>query len=817
MSLFDQACELPRSEVAAFLKKLDGADTELRAQLEAMLAVDRKSHIFFDQTHGGAAVLANDLLDSAWGRGAAVTPARPEPHDQAPMPQFVGEYEIVERLGAGGMGSVYRAHQKSPDRIVALKMLHPWLVSASALERFRFEAQALATVQHPCIPPVFTVGQHDGAVYFAMKLVEGPTLSKWAATRQPRPSVTDTLTLLTRVCDAVHHAHLRGFVHRDLKPDNIRVTEGDTPQVLDFGISAGRGERTVDVAGTPAYMSPEQLEPNAPVDVRTDVFSLGVIAFELLTGQLPASPNGTGLATLQALKRTPAPKLRAVGRGQVLDAQLESIIARALEVDPARRYGSVAELGDDLKRYLTHEPVLAHGAGALYRAERFVRRNRLAVFAAAALALALGGGATISLLQYFKAERAYEKAETDASRAKASLEFLTTVLQDADSDNAGGRQATIGQALDRATQRLGNAHLDPYVEATVRGSLANTYVGLGEWKAAETQATLALAAYDDHHLPDDEALAEVLRVVAEVREEMGEVQGAVEAGVRGLAIEERFHGATPHDHTSYALHVVAIAAREAGDFQNSLAWHERAVAIERALHAAKGPDALPDTLDQYGVTLSTIGRYDEAEAAHREALGITVEKLGPTHLNVAIGYHHLGQLAFERGRYAEARELLAKALDIRLPTLGKDHVRVGMQYNIEALIALAEGRIEDAQAAATECMRIARLSFGSEFGRYARLEGTQVLIWAAQGRGQEAVELSEKILEFAQQRYPARHFVTVEARSNHALALLVAGRAAEAERELKDVVATSLATVGPATRLAREAQQRLEKAQRALR
>jgi tetratricopeptide (TPR) repeat protein len=793
MTLFDQACGLPRVAVPLFLETLEAADAPLLPSLRELLHLERHTQVFFDRVHGGPAPTTRDLEE----RGGAAQAEQPDPTQ-------VGEYEILERLGAGGMGSVYKARQHSPDRVVALKMLHPWLVSADALERFRFEAQALASLKHPSIPPIFAVGQQEGRVYFAMELVNGPNLTAWVEARAA--SVPARVELLAKVCDAVHHAHLRGFVHRDLKPDNIRVTDEGTPQVLDFGISAGLGERA-EVAGTPAYMSPEQLEPGALVDVRSDVFSLGIIAFEVLAGELPLAPPRGSFARLRALKLTPTPRLP-------LGGELASIVARALEIAPERRYASAAELGEDLRRHLAHRSVAAHAGGVGYRLGRFVRRNRLGVAAVSGIILLLAVAALVSRAQYLKAERARAAAAVDAERAKASLGFLSTVLQGADAAAAAGeRGATIGQALDRAAAKLASAHLDPHVEAAVRASLANTYVGIGEWKSAEEQARLALAAYETHHLEADEDLAEVERLITQVHEEVGDTANAVLAARRALALEERFHGTAPHTHLSNSLHVAAIALRDAGELEEALALHRRALDAERVLSSRSGDTGdLSDMLDQYGMTLVTIGRYEEAEAAHREALALKLARYGPLHQHVATSYHHLGKLELEQEHFEAARALFTRSIALRLATLGKDHVRLALARSLLARAELGLGHVDAAAEQARETIRIAEHSYGVQFGRYARLSSVQVLVWLAQGRPEEALKLSQQLLELTAARFGPGHYATAEARSNHALALLTVGRKAEAIAELEDVVAVVTRVLGERPRVSREARARLAQA-----
>jgi tetratricopeptide (TPR) repeat protein len=559
-------------------------------------------------------------------------------------------------------------------------------------------------------------------------------------------------------------------------------------------------------------MSPEQVEPSAVVDVRTDVFSLGVIAFELLGGQVPVVPPKSGLATLQALKKAPAPRLRTVA--PTVAPELDAIVARALEVNPERRYGSVAELGDDLRRFLAHEPVRAFAGGQLYRLGRFVRRNRLATGAALAVVLSLSAGVGVSVTQYLQAERARKVAATEAERATSSLEFLTGVLQEADADNAGGRGATIGQALDGAVARLSKGELDPHVEATLRASLANTYVGLGEWAHATEQATLALAAYQTHHLDDDEQLGEVLRVVSEVRIDSADPMGAVEAGDQALALEQKLHGTGAHPHVSESFHVAATAQRENGEYARAVATHQQAIAMERVLLlATHQTQDLADSLDQYGLTLGTMGRFDEARAAHDEALALNIAAYGPDHQTPAIGYHHHGWLEVQAGNDEVARGWLDKALTVRLKTLGPDHMRIGMQRNAEALVELDEGHVEKAAWAIDECLRIAQKAYGENLGRTARLMGTKVQVLVAQGATDEALSLSERLVTYLEGRFGPGHALVAEAHSNHALVLLALGRreAARTELEAAEAVLDHLFPDGQA-RPKREVKRRLAKA-----
>lgn len=813
MELFDQACELPRPEARRFVEALGAADEDLRAALGDMLETDRDSQVFFDGTRSGAAaLLARDILQSALG-GTSV------PHPQpGPTPQFIGDYEVVSLVGSGGMGTVYRARQRTPDRVVALKTLHPWLVSPTALERFRFEAQALATLKHPSIPPVYAVGQHGGTVYFAMELVEGPTLTTWAKERHP--TLDARVRCLLSICEAVHHAHLRGFVHRDLKPDNLRFGDDGVPRVLDFGIVAGLGERSVEVAGTPAYMSPEQVEPGATVDVRSDVYSLGIIAFELLAGALPVVPPRGGLATLQALKRATAPRLLTVAPGAGRD--LDAIVAKALSVDPDQRYASAAELAADLKNHLNHWPVEARRGGAFYRLSRLVRRHRLATAALFGVVLALLVGGLVSFLQYrqaqaarLAAEQARDHATAEAQRARATLDFLRTVLSQADPESGHGRsrQVTIGEALDRAARQLAQKSMEPRVASAVHLSLAETYKGLYEYQPAEREAELAVEVYEKSGLKDDELLAQVLLLASQVAHENGHGARALAAGARAIAVERAIHGQTPHTHVGFALHVQAVGLREAGQVSEAEAFHREGLAIERELATRSGiTEDLADALNQYAVTLVVQGKYAEAEQNYREALKLDLAQFGPKHPEVATDYHHLAWLAFQRGEVKEAKLHLDHALEIRLATIGPDHGRVGVQRSLEALLWLELGEVEKADAAMQDCLRIARLSFGEEHAQYLRMEQNLVLVRTAQGRANEAVQLGERLVEAFSQRYGRHHFVTLGARSDLAVAQLAAGQREAALSALTEVCEVFSATLGEAGKATRDARTRLASA-----
>ncbi|MCC6623673.1 MAG: protein kinase [Deltaproteobacteria bacterium] len=413
MALFDEACDLAGDERAAVIARARAEDPSLGDELVELLRHDQPDALAVTR-EGAVGALA--LGVALYG----------EP--RASLPEAIGPYRIVKLLGEGGMGMVLEAEQQAPRRRVALKLLRPERASARMLRRFRAEAEILARLNHPGIARVYEAVVDGPAPWLVMELVEGRPLDVWAA--RARPDLRARVEVLARVCDAVDHAHRSGVVHRDLKPANILVDAGGQPKVLDFGIARVMDPRASsdggtpppigstappmtaltqagEVVGTPAYMSPEQtrFDPGA-IDHRTDVYSLGVVGYELLTGQMPYEIDRADVVVsfTRIREREPLPAGRVA---RELRGDLELILGRALEKAPERRYTSAAALADDLRRWLRAEPVLARAPSALYQLGRFARRNRGLVIASALLLVVLVVGVVVSLTLYLRG-RAYQ-------------------------------------------------------------------------------------------------------------------------------------------------------------------------------------------------------------------------------------------------------------------------------------------------------------------------------------------------------------------------------------------------------------------------
>jgi WD40 repeat protein/predicted Ser/Thr protein kinase len=419
-TLFDQTVVLPAAQRAAFLETACAGDAALRAEVESLLACDAD----FPEGAGDTDVLQSPLVHMPASTWAASVPG-PGAWPPGPPPR-VGHYRILGRIAEGGMGAVYEAEQDNPRRHVALKVIRPGRASPALLTRFRHEAQILGRLHHPSIAQIYEASvAEDGQPFFAMEFIRGRPLDEYA--RQQALLLRERLELLARVCDAVQHAHDQGVIHRDLKPANILVEESGQPKVLDFGVAratdadllTGAGlTRTGQLLGTPNYMSPEQVTADpAGIDHRADVYALGVILFELLADRSPYQLEGRPLAEVARLiLEEEPPPLGSVN--PELRGDVETIVAKALAKDPARRYPSAAALAADLRRWLAHEPIQARPPSALYHLRQFARRHKALVAGVLAVFAALLVGTAVSVLFAWRAAENAAVATDEAYRAR---------------------------------------------------------------------------------------------------------------------------------------------------------------------------------------------------------------------------------------------------------------------------------------------------------------------------------------------------------------------------------------------------------------
>ena len=684
-------------ERAAYLDTACGEDRALR------LAVERLVYPF------GAPEL--DAESSTSGTCAPTQPVCGASPPDLPRALQISSYRILGILGEGSMGVVYRAEQRKPHRVVALKVLKAGSASARALKRFEHEAEMLGRLQHPGIAQIFEAGTADTGYgpqpFLAMECLKGLPLHEYV--RVHRPGMRDRLALMVKVCEGVQHAHQKGVIHRDLKPGNILVDESGQPKILDFGIALATDPDTQEeaasrdspkqVAGTIPYMSLEQLKGDAnELDTRTDVYALGVIAYQILSGRLPYDLQEVSAAEavviISAQEPTPLGTLDKACRGD-----LETIVSKALGGDKAQRYQSASDLAADIRRYLADQPILAHPPSAMYQFHKFARRhNALAGGLATALvALVLGvGGMWWGLL----------KAERQVKITDAALHFVKEDLLAAADPKRQGRDVTVREALDAASENVGERFEDePLVLASIHLVLGNTYQSLGEYESAQPHLEAALQ----------------LR-----REELGEEGRDTLESINDLAVlyyKQRHYG------KAEPLYLRALETRR------------RVLGEEHA-------DTL-ESMNNLAVLRRAQGKYIEAEQLHRTALEGRRRVLCTDDPRTLTSMNNLARLLQDRGKLREAESLYRETLETRRRVLGKDHPNTLTSMQNLAVLLQEQGNLPEAEARYREVCESLRRKLGNTHPDtiYSILSLAAVL--RDQHRLDEAEEQSAIALEWA--------------------------------------------------------------------
>jgi serine/threonine protein kinase/tetratricopeptide (TPR) repeat protein len=755
---------------------------------------------------------------------------------------IAGKFKVLECLGEGGMGTVYVAEQTQPvRRKVALKVVKPGLDSSRLLARFEAERQALALMDHPNIAKVFDAGlTEQGRPFFVMEYIKGVPLTEYCDAA--RLAVPVRLALFMAVCQAVHHAHQKGIIHRDLKPSNLLVALYDdrpVPKVIDFGLAKALHqpltERTLYTAhemvvGTPLYMSPEQAElNNLDIDTRSDIYALGVVLYELLTGATPLDRQRFKEAAWNEMLRMireeepPRPSTRLSGSAslpsvaaqrqvqparltRLLRGELDWIVMKALEKDRGRRYESANGFAQDIQRYLAEEPVLAGPPSVAYRLRKFARRHRVAVFLtlfAPACLLAILSNHFIAswrirtqrdqALAAAAAEKtAKEIAMTRAAETQAVLDFveqqILAAAQPEGLDGGRGRDLTLRQALEEALPFVETRFKDqPLIEARLRLKLGLSFWRLGEGKIAAAQCERARELYARHLGPDHPDTLASLGGVANSYSALGRHADALKLREEVVALCTRRLG-PDHPDTLRCRFNLAVSYAAVGRGADALKLNQETLALMKARLGPDHPDTLKN-MDNLATDYTAAGRPAEALKLHEEALALLKARRGPDHPDTLLCQNNLCACYRALNRHADAVKLGEQTVPLLKDRLGPRHRHTfasmwGLSVGYDAV-----GRYEDAARLGEETLALQRTGLGRDHAETVETMLSLAYTYASLGRHADALRLYEEALAIRKVKLGPGHRDTLACMNNMAGCYKALGRLADAVKLQEETLA----------------------------
>lgn len=702
----------------------------------------------------------------------------------SPGVQMIGPYRVVRLLGSGGMGAVYEAQQSKPRRSVALKVIRQGIATASLLRRFELEAEVLARLQHPGIAQVYEAGVHQitgpgGIVgstpYFAMELVHGESLTDYATRR--KLGTRDRLRMLIKICEGVQHAHQKGVIHRDLKPANILVTADGQPKILDFGIarlsdSAGGATATLrtdigQLLGTLSYMSPEQAAGDpAELDTRSDVYTLGVIAFELLTGELPHNVHGKLIPEAVRAIREDEP-LRLSLKDKTLCGDVETIVGKGLEKDRARRYQSAGALALDLERYLSDEPILARPPSSAYQVRKFASRNKTLVAGVAATIAVLAIGATTSTflaLKFNKAKGQAEAARADAEGARAEAiasrdsavaseklsksalakseqvaGFLKNTLQAVTPNRAQGRDTTLlrevlEQAADRAESELKD---QPLVLADILAIVGVAANNAALYDRAVAPLRRALELRTEHAGADDETTVDYASSLVSALYSTGKLREAADLADAQIARVRPLGPARAGQFASLISQRADLAVT-LNEIDSGLALARQGLALHAALNDPDGTASVHSTI---GSPLRRKGDVKEADDAFTIAADHWRTRLPDKAIALGTVLNNLAILARQRNQLERAEALYHEALDVRRTLYDRPHPDVAVVLVNLGFVLQQRNKFEEAETMLREAVAMHHEIYkGEHIGEAVAIDRLGITL-AARGKNEEAVAM----------------------------------------------------------------------------
>jgi eukaryotic-like serine/threonine-protein kinase len=813
--LLHQALQLGPEQRARFLSDACSSDDSLRSEVESLLLADEGIRSTF---------LQSPLLADLGGGGAATLEAG-QIFDQ--------RFQLVRRLGEGGMGQVWLAEQTTPvRRRVALKLIKAGMYDEAVVQRFQSERQSLAIMDHPAIAKVFDAGATpQGQPYFVMEYVPGLPITEYCDQRKLK--ISDRLELFVQVCEGVQHAHQKAVIHRDLKPANILVQDVDgkpVPRIIDFGLAKATTPQVAGETvftqlghfmGTPGYMSPEQADPEVQdIDTRTDVYSLGVILYVLLAGSQPFETKQRQKQPLEELLRklreeepprpstkvgadrdasSPAAEARGIEAKQLaslLRGDLDWITMKALEKDRARRYGAPSELAADIRRYLNHEPVEARPASAGYRLRKYVRRHRVVVVAFVGLVLLLAAFSVLQAVQLRRITRERDRATHERDRATRITDFMTGMFKVSDPSEARGNSVTAREILDKASNEMQRGLAkDPEVQSQMTQVMASTYTNLGLYPRAHELAKRALDARMSLLGPDDPKTLESMAQLGWILNHEGKYVEAEKMERQAFDGEHRV--LVPEDPlTIETMTNLAYIVQGPGDFGQAEKFAREAIEVgTRRL----GPESAPvlRSMGYLGTALWNQGRFAEAEREYRQLIEVERRASGPDHPETLRAMANLALAIESQGRLAEAEQMYREVLAADQRVLGPEHPSIThIMFNLAGLL-LDEGHPAESEKLSRETLTIQLRVLGPENPYTLMTKTNLAAALVAEGHFHEGEKLQREAVETMVRTLGPEHPSTLKCQSDLARDLIGESHYAVAEKIAQQAFEAALRTLGP--------------------
>ena len=742
--LLEQALDRPPSERETYIERATAGEPEVRREVLDLLRADATAEGFLERSALPVRIAGDGGPDLSGTR--------------------LGPYRLLRQLGRGGMSTVYLAEREEGfRRQVAIKVLQGVFPLRELRRRLHTERQILASLEHPHIARLYDGGNtRDGQPYLVMEYVRGEPLDEYCRRRDP--SLEEKLRLFLQICDAVEYAHRNLLVHRDLKPANILVTAEGEPKLLDFGIAklldvdhfdgpTGAATRTGLRPMTPAFASPEQVR-GGPVTTASDVYSLGVLLFHLLTGESPYRPGEDHPHALEAAvleQVPPKPSDRTEGAlARRLRGDLDTIVLKALRKEAPRRYGSARELAEDVERFLSHRPVLARPETLGYRAVKLVRRHTWGVLASFALLLLIVGFAAVAAVQSARLARERDDVQAERNRARQTSEFLLDLLSRPDPAQARGEELTVREVLDRGAERVDRLSDQPSLQAASLTTIGRVYRELGLFDEARSPLERSLELRRELRREAHPEIAESLRELALLDQEIGDAAAAETHFREALAMLQGLYGRR-HPRVAEILNDLGLLLYEQERYDDAEPLLREALDQTREL-LPEDDLRLAHVLNNLGLLLHDRGDLDGAERMYRESLELTREEVGETHPDTASSLNNLAVLLHDRGDLEGAQEFHRKSLELRRRLYGDRHPAVAVAaYNV-ARLDHSLGHANRAEKLYREALTITREVLGDEhryvaimshhFGRLLRDQGK---LEEAEARLLESLELKRRI------------------------------------------------------------------------